>query len=66
MLKLRSKGRKVLRGRHAWQTLTMNNSHLETYVPTVEERVDPELASTVTYGLTAKTMFWKTILLSYE
>ena len=35
----------------------MINSHLETYIPTVEGRVDPDLASTVTYGLTVKTVF---------
>ena len=57
MLELRMKGRNVLRGRHAWQTLTMINSHPETYVPTVEGHVDPELASTVTYELTVKTVF---------
>ena len=50
-------GRNVLRGRHAWQTLTVINSCPETCVPTVEGRVDPELASTVTYGLTVKIMF---------
>ena len=37
--------------------LTVINCHPETYVPTVEGRVDQELASTVTYGLTVKTMF---------
>ena len=35
----------------------MINSRPETYVPTVEGCVDPKLASTVTYGLTVKTMF---------
>ena len=47
----------MLRGRHAWQTFTMINSCPETYVPTVEGRMDPELASTVTYGLIVKTVF---------
>ena len=56
-LELRTKGRNVLRGRHAWETLTVINSHPKTYVPIVEGRVDPELPSTVTYGLTVKTMF---------
>ena len=56
-LKLRTKGRNMLRGRHAWQTLTTINSRLENYVPTVEGCADPELASTVTYGLTVKTVF---------
>ena len=47
----------MLRGRHAWQTLTVINSCPEIYVPTVEGRVDPELASMVTYGLAVKTVF---------
>ena len=47
----------MLRGRHAWQIHTMIDSRPETYVPIVEGRVDPELASTVTYGLIVKTVF---------
>ena len=35
----------------------MIDSHSETYVPTVEGHVDSELASTVTYRLTVKTVF---------
>ena len=56
-LELRTQGRNVLRGRHAWQIHIVINCRPETNVPTVEGRVDPELASTVTYGLLVKTMF---------
>ena len=47
------------RGRRAWQIHTVISSCPETNVHTVEEDVDPELASTVTYGLIVKTVFMK-------
>ena len=52
------------REKHAKRKARLANPHRDqlppspgTNAPTVEGRVDPELASTVTYGLTVKTMF---------